>query len=93
MTRLGLNQVVDRWKTRRWREDLDSKTTLRIYRNKADIGEEGIYRNDFMSVLIFHRRSNTLGLRWRNRFSGGAVDLLAVWSNGGYSGPFRGGVR
>ena len=26
MTKLELNQVVDKWETRRWRENLDSKT-------------------------------------------------------------------
>ena len=30
--------MVDRWGTGRWREDLDSKTTLQIYRNMAGIG-------------------------------------------------------
>ena len=39
MTKLGLNRVVDRWETRRLREDLDGKTTLRIYRSKIDICE------------------------------------------------------
>ena len=74
MTMLGVNQVVDRWETRRWRKDLDNKTTLRIYRNKVDIGEEGIYRNTYGSVLMFRCRTNTLGLRWRNIFSGDAVE-------------------
>ena len=65
----------------------DSKTTLRIYRNKVDIGEEGVYRNTYGSVLMFRCRTNTRGLRWRNRFSG-----EAVWSSGGDGRSFRGGV-
>ena len=59
MTKMGLNQVVDRWETRRWRGELDTKTTLRVYRNKVDIGEEGIYRNTYGSVLMFRCRTNT----------------------------------
>ena len=75
-TKVGLNRVVDRWETRRWRRELDTKTTLRLYRNKVDIGEEGIYRNTYGTVLMFRCRTNTLGLRWKNQFSGEAVDCL-----------------
>ena len=35
-----------------------------------------IYGNTFGSVLMFRYRSNTLGLKWNNRFSGGAMDCL-----------------
>ena len=38
MTVMELNQVVDRWELGRWRDDLDSKTTLQIYRNKVCTG-------------------------------------------------------
>ena len=50
ITRLKLNHVVDRWETGRWRDDLDSKTTLQVYRNKVDI--RCISRNVFGSVFI-----------------------------------------
>ena len=33
--------MVDTWESRMWREDLDSETTLWMYKSKADIGEEG----------------------------------------------------
>ena len=48
MTKLELDRVVDKWETDRWRRDLESGTTLQLYRNKV-----GIYRNDFRSVLMF----------------------------------------
>ena len=76
MTRLELNRVVDEWETDRWRRDLESRTTLQLYRSKVGIGEEGIYRNVFGSVLMFRCRTNTLKLRWRDGFSGGAVSCL-----------------
>ena len=76
MTKLELNRVVDEWETDRWRRDLESRTTLQLYRNKVGIREEGIYRNVFGSVLMFRCRTNTLKLRWRDDFSGAAVDCL-----------------
>ena len=56
----------------RWEEEKESKTTLELYsRCKKKIGEEQIYENDFNSVLLYRCRSNTLKLKWRNRFAGG----------------------
>ena len=40
------------------------------------MGDEGIYSNEYGSVLLFHCRTNTLKLRWRLGFEGGAVDCL-----------------
>ena len=76
MTKLELNRVVDERETDKWRRDLESRTTLQLYRNKAGIGEEGIYRNVFGSLLMFRCRTNTLKLRWRDGFAGGAVSCL-----------------
>ena len=47
MTKMELDQMVDWWETDRWRKDLESRTTLQLYRNKVGIGEEGIYGNVF----------------------------------------------
>ena len=56
----------------RCEEEKESKTTLELYsRCKKKIGEEQIYENDFNSVLLYRCRSNTLKLKWRNRFAGG----------------------
>ena len=46
MTKLGLNQVVDGWETRGWREDVDGKTTLRIYRNTLMTALSLLYNNN-----------------------------------------------
>ena len=40
------------------------------------MGDEGIYSNEYGSVLLFQCRTNTLKLGWRQGFEGGAVDCL-----------------
>ena len=65
---------VNSWEGSRWRRDIESKATLDLYRNKRGIGDEEIYSNGYGSVLLFQCRTNTLKLRWRQRFEGGAVD-------------------
>ena len=65
---------VNEWEERRWREGVEEKETLRIYRSKNQIGEENIYTNSFGSMIMFRCRTNTLRLNWRNRFQGGQVE-------------------
>ena len=67
---------MDKWKTDRCKKELESRTTLRLYKTAVGIGEEDIYRNVFGSVFMFRCRTNTLRLRWRYGFSRGAVDCL-----------------
>ena len=59
----------------RWEEEKKSKTALELYSrcyNKiGDDSEEQIYENDFNSVLLYQCWSNTLKLKWRNRFAAG----------------------
>ena len=40
------------------------------------LGDEGIYSNEYGSVLLFQCRTNTLKLRWRQGFEDGAMDCL-----------------
>ena len=40
------------------------------------MGDEGIYSHEYGSVLLFQCRTNTLILRGRQGFEGGAVDCL-----------------
>ena len=49
---------------------------LELYRSKGNLGDEGIYSNEYGSVLLFQCRANTLKLRWRQGFEGIAVDCL-----------------
>ena len=75
MTKLELDRVVDRLETDMWR-DLENRTTLWLYRNKVEIGKEGIYRNVIGSLLMLQYLTDTLRLRWREGYSGGAVECL-----------------
>ena len=67
---------VNKWKYNGWRRDIDSKTMLELYRSKENLGDEGIYSNEYGSVLLFQCRTDTLKLRWRQNFEGEAVDCL-----------------
>ena len=58
------------------KKDIESKTMLELYRSKKNMGDEGIYSNEYGSVLLFQCRTNTLKLRWMQGFEGGAVDCL-----------------
>ena len=65
--------AVNRWEVEGWRREVESKTTLQLYRNKVNIGDEEIYCNRLGAVILFQCRTNTLRLKWRQGFVGGAV--------------------
>ena len=62
-----IGREVNKWENNRWRRDVESKTTQELYRSKGNVGDEGIYSNEYGSVLLFQCRTNTLNLRWRRR--------------------------
>ena len=66
--------AVNRWEGEGWRRQVESKTTLQLYRNKVSIGDEEICCNRLGAVILFQCRTNTLRLKWRQGFVGGAVD-------------------
>ena len=55
---LGLLQVgemggaVSGWEGDRWRREVESKSTLQLYRHKIGIGDEGIYSNRYLKVWL-----------------------------------------
>lgn len=60
-----------------WLREMEQKKTLELYSSfKTEIKEENYYDNTEGSVLMFRARSNTLKLRWRNRFEDGDVCCL-----------------
>ena len=70
-----INRKVDSLVTEDWKNELNQKSTLTIYKQyKEKIYEEKFYDNTFGSILLFRARSNTLKLAWRNRFQGNDVD-------------------
>ena len=68
-----IKKKVNDVQTRKWEEELSTKSTAEVYyRYKKEIKEESeLYDNNFMSTLLFKCRSNTLKLNWRNRFTDG----------------------
>ena len=65
---------MNRWEGDRWRREVESKITLQLYINKVSIGDEEIHRNRLGAVILFQCRTNTLRLKWRQGFVGGAND-------------------
>ena len=62
------------WDSERWRKELESKSSLEIYRTyKKEFGNEDVYDNRKESVLWCDARMNTMRLEKRNRFVGGST--------------------
>jgi len=69
------NEYIDKkckmFDDRRWKEDVESKSSLVMYRNwKKEIKEEKCYNGSYASRLWLEARSNTLKLGDRKRFTG-----------------------
>ena len=58
-----IGREVNKWENNRRRRDIESKTTLEFYRSKGNFGDEGMYSNEYGSVLLFQCRTITLKLR------------------------------
>ena len=68
LTKEELKGKVQDWDSRKWREEVNSKVSLKIYeREKTEIREEDVYDNRPSSIILFRARSNTLPLNDRNR--------------------------
>ena len=66
---------INGWGHVRWRMELDSKSSLELYKdNTPQIAEDKMYANRYRSVLMFRCRTNTLKFGWRNRVVGGEVE-------------------
>ena len=69
LTNLSINQIKKKVKemdSEFWREGLERKSTLSIYREKKeDIEEVKWFRNGRKYQLMMRARSNTLGINWR----------------------------
>ena len=65
-----IKKKIYEYDTRKWREEMETKSSLHIYKNWKKEIKQSPYRNNFQSVLLFKLRSNTLNLEVRNRFKG-----------------------
>ena len=81
MNKRAIKNKVREWDNERWREELDTLSSIEIYRNwKRRIREERCYDNTEASIILFGARSNTLRLKNRKRHGGGdtTCDLCGV---------------
>ena len=73
-----IKRKVYAWESDRWNEERMKKVTLGVYNEcKSEIKDEGLYENDWGSVLLYRCRSNSLRLKWRERFVNGEVNCIA----------------
>ena len=71
-TKKEIKEIMKKWDTEKWEEEVDSKSSLALYKNyKKVIKEEEVYDNTFASVLLFRARTGTLGVNRQNRHVGG----------------------
>ena len=70
MTDEGIRAIMKEWDTREWKQGMNEKTSLSIYRKwRTEIGgQEKIYDNRQTSEILYKCRTNTLKLKDRNRF-------------------------
>ena len=63
-----IKEICTMWDNEQWKSDINSKSTLKVYRHhKKQIQEEHIYNNHPSSVIWYKARINALQLNDRNR--------------------------
>ena len=63
MTKMELKNKVKDYDTRKWEEEIASRSTLKYYREgKTGIGYDKCYRNNVNSMFLARARVNSLGL-------------------------------
>ena len=72
-----IKRIFTDWDTEQWKQEIQSKSTLQIYRSHKDtIEEEHVYDNRPSSGIWFRARTNTLQLNDRNRHSNKETNCL-----------------
>ena len=72
MTKIEVKKKVNEYDNELWREEMQSKSTLRIYRMyRSEVKQEKVYDNRNASVLLFLARTDSLKLNYERRHSGG----------------------
>ena len=78
MSELKIKKAVNELDTRRWKQELEEKRSVKLYKeNKPEIKEEHFYDNTPSSITLFRCRTNTLQLNDRKRFSGEDTKCIA----------------
>ena len=68
MGKIEVKRKIREYDTRRWKEGLERKASVRIYReNKREVKEGKVYDNRRSSQILFQARANSMRLNERNR--------------------------
>ena len=66
MSKQRIKKIIDEWDTAEWKDGMQSKTTLTLYRSKkSEIKEEAWFYNSKKANIMMKARSDTLKLDWR----------------------------
>ena len=72
LSKENIKNIARKWDTGKWKEDMQEKRSLKIYREfKLEIKEEKFYDNRESSKCLFQARTNTLPLNTKRRHTGG----------------------
>ena len=73
-----IKQKLIAWDNKQWKHEIESKSSLLIYRQYKDkIQEENIYDNRPSSTIFYKARTNTLPLNDRNRHKNKETHCMA----------------
>ena len=68
MSKAEIKRKVREYDTRKWKEGLERKASVRIYReNKKEVKEDRIYDNGRPAQILFQARANNMALNEKNR--------------------------
>lgn len=74
MKKTEIKEATRKWDSANWKEEVNSKSSLVIYKRwKENIKEEKMYDNRPSSIILYKARSGTLQLNDRKRHTNGEV--------------------
>ena len=78
ITSQEIRMKVKAWDKTMWKQEMQEKVSLRIYRTwREEIGgQEEVYDNSEKSVILFKCRTNNMDLRDRKRFNNGSTECI-----------------
>ena len=83
MSKLEIKRKVREWDSRKWREGLSRKSSVKIYReNKKEVKEDKVYDNRKPSQILFQARANCMALNERNRHREGGETRCEICDEG-----------
>ena len=72
-TKEELKEQIRKWDTEKWKTEVESKSSLNIYRQWKKVIKEEVYDNTYASVLLFKARTGTLNVNKQKRHWGGST--------------------